>query len=418
MKRTRVFFVAVLSAAALLVVGTLVWRTLGGDPAGPVLNASRGEAVRIQVITAPPAAPWVQAAADAFNAEGENAGDGVIAVEIVPMDGLAALGKWERDDFAALPAGADRDDLSSEEFHTIETYPTAWIADSRFLVDYANESIRDRLGRDVFLSDGQYRVRLLAETVLTWGLFRDRGAPLLENLGPISWSTVHKAASAPTGWRELGGDPAWGHFKFAVAGPGESVSGFAATVSAAGAYFEANRVSTEEVTDQAFRRWLGEAMEAAANVSGDRRSAAENVALFGFAAGDGGQFLESELLRNMEGIQTRWQEPMIFHYPKVTVRLEYPFAIWAGGETSAAEKNAALAFQRFLLSEAQQRRALSFGLRPSDPGVSVSATEDSLFVRWQRLGVREEIPKASEMQPPERELVTAILRWDEVEEAP
>lgn len=418
MKRARVVFVSVLSAAALLVVGALVWRTVWGGSAGPDLNANRGEVVRIQVITAPPAAPWVQSAADAFNATEEKAGDAVIEVEIVPMDGLAALGKWERDDFAALPAGADSDDLSSEEFQAIDTYPTAWIADSRFLVDYANESIRDRLGRDVFLSDGQYRVRILAETVLTWGLFRDRGAPLLENLGPISWSTVHKAAAAPTGWRELGGDPAWGHFKFAVAGPGESVSGLAATVSAAGAYFEANPVSVEEVTDPEFRRWLGEAMEAAANVSGDRRSAAENIALFGFAAGDGGQFLESELLWYMEGIQTRWQEPMIFHYPKVTVRLEYPFAIWAGGETSAAEKNAALAFQRFLLSEAQQRKALSFGLRPGDPGVSVSATEDSLFVRWQRLGVREEFPRASEMKSPKRELLTAILRLGEVEETP
>ena len=35
MNRTRVLIVAVLSAAALLVVATLVWRTIGGESVNP-----------------------------------------------------------------------------------------------------------------------------------------------------------------------------------------------------------------------------------------------------------------------------------------------------------------------------------------------------------------------------------------------
>ena len=76
-----------------------------------------------------------------------------------------------------------------------------------------------------------------------------------------------------------------------------------------------------------------------------------------------------------------------------------PFAIWVGPETSALQKNAALEFQRFLLSEPQQRKALSFGLRPADPSLAVDDTDDSLFVRWQSLGVRNEIQGTDVMQP-------------------
>lgn len=419
MKRTRVFFVAVLTAAALLVAGAMTWRTIGGDQAGTRPKVIREEIVRVQVVTPPPLVQWVQDAADAFNATKQKTGDAVIEVEILPLDGLAALGKWERDDFAARKSVAlQGDNLSTVAVQADDSHPTAWIADSRYLIDFANESIRDRLGRDVFLSDGQYRFRPLAKTVLTWGLFRDRGAPLLENLGPISWSTVHRASIAPTGWKELGGDPAWGNFKFAVAEPGGNVSGLGVVVSAAGEYIDRNNLSIEDLNDQDFKRWLGEVMEGAANVSGDRRSAAENIALFGFAAGDGGQFLESELLGYMDGIHARWQEPVIFHYPKVTVGFEYLFAIYAGGETSAAQKNGALAFQKYLLSEAQQLRALSFGLRPADPRISVTDTGESLFVRWQKLGVKEEIRSTSEMQPIQREVLTALVRWGRTEVAP
>ena len=418
MNRTRVFIVAVLSAAALLVVGTLVWRTISGDSAGFSLAATRQHIVRITVITAQPVEPWVRAAAEEFNANGNSLDGASIEVEVIPMDGLIALGKWERNDFGALPTDMRPEDLPTREGGDLDSFPTAWIADSRYLVDLANVANRNQLGRDLFLSDGQYRVRSLAKTLLTWGLFRSRGVALLENVGPISWSTVHKAAVAPTGWKELGGDPAWGNFKFAVAAPGKSVGGLAAIITAAGEYYDRNDVSVEDVSDPKFGTWLAEVMGAATNVSGDRASAAGNVAQFGFTAGDGGQFLESELLGNMEGIRTRWQEPMIIHYPKWTTWFDFPFAIWVGPETSALQKNAALAFQRFLLSEPQQRKALSFGLRPADPSLAVDDTDDSLFVRWQSLGVRNEIQRTDVMQPPNRNLLPVLWSWQDMNEAP
>ncbi len=418
MIRARVFIVVALSASALFVVGLLVWRTFSGEAGGTSVAATRPGVVRIQVVTALPVEEWVRAAADEFSATGHGPDGAAIEIEIIPMDGLVALGKWERDDFAALKTGVLPEDLPLDEFEALNSFPAAWIADSRYLVDIANASNRDRFGQDRFLSDGQYRMRPLAKTLLVWGLFRSRGAPLFENLGPLSWSTVHKAAVAPTGWKELGGDPSWGNFKMAVTASDMNVRGPAAILTAAGEYFGRTEITVDDVSDPGFLIWLTELMGAATGLGGRGTSAAESVALFGYTAGDGGQFLESELLQNMEGIQNRWREPMVLHYPKVTTWFDFPYAIWVGPETSAMQKNAALSFQQFLLSEAQQRRAVEFGLRPAESGLLVDAVAGSPFERWQRLGVQKEDPVSEEIDPAHRDLLTALTRWRDLNEGP
>ncbi len=418
MIRTRIFFVTVLSAAALFLVGTLAWRTIGGDGGGPGLAAPRPEIIRIQVVAALPVEQWVQAAADEFKAGGHSKDGTTIEVEVVPMDGLVALGKWERNSFAALGNEVLPGKLRRDELEALQDFPTAWIADGQYLVDIANASFREQFGQDRFLIDGQYRIRPLAKTLLVWGLFRSRGVPLLENLGPISWSTIHKAAGAPTGWKELGGDPAWGNFKLAVSATGDSASGSAAIISAAGEFYGKTEVTLEDISNPSFGIWLTELMEAATDSSGGGTSTADSAAIFGYTAGDGGQFLESELLQNMEGIQTRWREPIVLHYPNATTWFDFPFAIWVGPETSALQKNAALAFQEFLLSEQQQLKALEFGLRPVYTGLPVDAAAGSLFERWQRLGVQKEVLTVDEMRPAQRDVLSALVRWRELKEGP
>ncbi len=418
MNRTRLLFVAIISVAVLLVIGTLVWGALTRDPANNGLTVPRPERLQIRVITALPVEPWARAAADEFNA-GEHAVDGVpIDVEIIAMDGLTALGKWDRNDFAALPAEVRPDDLTAEEQAVLDHFPTAWIPDSRYLVELANASYKERLGRDVFLSDGQYRARPVAVSLFAWGFYNSRGKALQENLGEISWSTMHDAAIAPAGWPELGGEAAWGFFKLAIPDPRKNVGGLATMIAAAGEYYNRTNISVEDVTEPEFQTWLAELMSAATDLSGGSAYTAEDFALFGYTAGDGGQFLESDLLQNLQGILTRWEESPIIHYPKFITWFDFPFTVWVGPETSALQKNAALAFQRFLLSEAQQRKALSFGLRPANPNVPVDASDDSLFVRWQEQGVQDVVPRTTAMRSPNRNVLLALLRWYELNVAP
>ena len=411
MNSTRLLLVTVLSIAVLLVVGALVWSTVYGDEFSNGLATSRAPTQHIIVITARSVEPWVRAAAEEFNQSGHKAAGASIEVEVVPMDGLIALGKWERNDFNALPTEVRLDELSARERAALDRFPAAWIPDSRYLVDMANAANRNHIGRDPFLSDGQYRTRSVAVSLLAWGFFRSRGTALQENLGEISWSTLRIAAAAPTGWKELGGDPAWGLFKLALPDPRTDAGGIATMMAAAAEYYQRTDIAVEDVTDAKFQTWLAALMTATADSGGINAYSADEFAFLGHAAGDGGQFIESDLLQNMQGILTRWDDPLLVRYPRFTTLFDFPFAIWVGPETSAKKKDAALAFQRFLLSEAQQRRALSFGLRPANLDIHPVSAEDSLFAQWQKLGVEDDVPPREAIGNPNRDVLLALLRW-------
>lgn len=412
MNRTRLIFIAIVVVALVIVgIGLLVSRQQSAAPTDAGLTVAKPEAVKIRVLTSLPIEPWVRSAAQDFNA-GSHTVDGVpIQVEIDAMDGLTALGRWDRNEFGALPADTRPEDLSEADRAKLTSFPTAWIPDSRYLVELANAAYKERLGRDVFLTDGEYRARPIAISLFTWGLYNSRADVLEKKFGSIDWSTIHDAATAKGGWPELGGDPAWGFFKLVVPNPNKNVGGLAAMIAMAGEYYGRTDISVEDVTKPEFQAWLKSLMGAVTDFSSASAYTAEDFALFGYSVGDGGQMLESDLLQNMQGILNRWADPLKLYYPNYVTWFDFPFAVWVGPETSAIEKNAALEFQKFLLSPEQQKKALAYGLRPANPDVPVDAAADSLFVKWKDQGVQSVVPRTSAMRSPDRDVLLALLRW-------
>lgn len=414
MNRTRVIFIVIV-VVALVIAGVGIYLSqAGGGSAPTALTVEKPEAVQVRVLTSLPIEPWVRSAAEDFNA-GDNNIDGVpIEVEVVAMDGLTALGRWDRNEFGALEADVRPEELSEEARAQLADFPTVWIPDSRYLVELANAAYKERLGRDVFLTDGEYRARPIAISLFAWGLYNSRAQVLEEQLGSIDWSTIHDAATTRGGWPELGGDPAWGFFKLVVPNPNKNIGGLAAMIAMAGEYYGRTNISVEDVTNPEFQAWLLELMGAVTDFSSASAYTAEDFALFGYSVGDGGQMLESDLLQNMQGILNRWEDPLRLYYPDYVTWFDFPFAVWVGPETTALQKNAALEFQRFLLSPEQQQKALAYGLRPANPDVPVDATADSLFVRWQEQGVQDVVPRTSAMRSPDRDVLLALLRWFEL----
>ncbi len=402
-------------AVALVIVGaSLLLTNSGNREQGGALTVERPANVTIRVLTALPVEPWVRNAATAFNAENRVVDGSIVQVEVVAIDGLTALGRWDRNEYSALAAGVLPDDLSDAERAALENFPTAWIPDNRYLVELANASYKERLGRDVFLTDGEYRARPIAVSLFAWGVYASRGQVLEERFGDVNWETIHDAAIARGGWPELGGDPAWGFFKLVVPNPSKNVGGLAAMVAIAGEYYGRTDISVADVTNPEFQRWLGELMGAVTDFSSASAYTAEDFALFGYSVGDGGQLLESDLLQNMQGIVTRWEDPLKIYYPTYLTWFDFPFTVWVGPETSALKKNAALEFQRFLLGEAQQQAALAYGLRPANPNIPVDATPESLFVQWADRGVQPVVPRTSAMRSPDRDVLLTLLRWFEL----
>ena len=116
----------------------------------------------------------------------------------------------------------------------------------------------------------------------------------------------------------------------------------------------------------------------------------------------------------MQGISTRWEDPLQIYYPDYLTWFDFPFTVWVGPETSALQKNAALEFQRYLLSESQQQVALEYGLRPANPNVAAGSVEGSLFNQWKDQGVQDIVPRTSAMRSPDRDVLLTLLRWFEL----
>jgi hypothetical protein len=389
MNRTRIIFFVIIGLAIAIVIGGVLWTQPWKDSEGPDEPVVQDETLEVNVVAALPVADWVQDAAHRFNEEQHTLEGYPIHVTVTPMDGLVAKGRYEQEEMDPLP--------------------TAWIPDSRYLVELVNAVYKERLGRDVFLTDGEYRTRPLATSLLTWGIYDSRASVLEEQYGEISWDTIHDAAMAPGGWSELGGENDWGYFKLAIPSPRKNVSGLQAMVAAAGEYYGKTNISVEDVTDPEFQVWLGEIMSSMSDLSGGTYTAAD-LALFGYTTGDAGLLLESDLLVNMQGLQTRWAEPMRIVYPEYVTWFDFPFTVWMGPETSALEKNAALEFERFILSEDMQRESLAYGLRPANPAVVVT-DGDSPFVQWADQGVLGVVPRTTAMRYPDRDVLQALLRW-------
>ncbi|MFZ2486648.1 MAG: hypothetical protein WAZ19_00885 [Anaerolineae bacterium] len=409
MNRTRIIFVVII-IAALLVVGAAAFLRSTGSQTTPSLVTEQKGPIQVRVLTALPVYDWVNDAAKQFNAEKHELEGNVIQVEIVSMDGLTALGRFDRDEFGTLPADADLQNLTAEQKQAMDRFPTAWIPDSRYLPELANVTYKERLGRDVFLTDGEYRARPTALSLFAWGLYQSRADALTAKVGDINWNVIHDAAINPGGWPALGGKPEWGFFKLVVPNPRKNVGGLAAMVAAAGEYFNTTNIGMTEVSDPAFQKWLGELMSSTTDLGGGSAYTAEDFALFGYSAGDGGQLLEADLLKNMEGIQTRWGEALQLFYPQYVTWFDFPFTIWMGPETSAVEKNAALEFERYLMSAEVQTKAVAYGLRPVNSEVSVDQP-DSPFTRWAAQGVAPIVSRTDAMRAPDREVLLALLRW-------
>lgn len=414
MNRTRLIFGAILAIALVIVGVSLVLRATGANPAAPGLTVEKPESVTIRILTALPVEPWVRTAAEAFNKGNHKVDNTTIQVEVVAADGLTALGRWDRNEFGALEGDTRPENITEAQRTALEDFPTVWIPDSRYLVELANASYKERLGRDVFLTDGEYRAKPIAISLFAWGVYASRGTVLEQKFGTVDWHTIHDAAISKGGWPELGGDPKWGFFKLVVPNPSKNVGGLAAMVAIAGEYYDRTDISVEDVTNPEFQKWLNELMGAVTDFSSSSAYTAEDFALFGYSVGDGGQLLESDLLQNMQGIITRWEDPLKLYYPTYVTWFDFPFTVWVGPETSALKKNAALEFQRFLLSEEQQKAALVYGLRPANPNIAVDAAPESLFVKWQDQGVQPVVPRTTAMRSPNRDVLLSLLRWFEL----
>jgi hypothetical protein len=183
----------------------------------------------------------------------------------------------------------------------------------------------------------------------------------------------------------------------------------AAIIAAAGEYYDRSRVDVGDLTNGDFLSWLEQSLLSVTDFSA-ASDPGENLALFGYTTGDVAQLLEANILVNMAGIQTRSPEMLLIRYPSYVTWFDFPFTVWVGPETTALEKNAAIEFEKYLLSQEVQTQALAHGLRPVHPDVPVDGP-DSLFTRWSEQGAVTFVERTTAMRSPNRDVLLALLAW-------
>ena len=298
--------------------------------------------------------------------------------------------------FGALPTEVIPEDLPHEKTGAITIpFPRVWIAGRPFSRGDCQRVRSRAVGAGPIPERGAIPREAAWRRRFWFGVCFAAGALLcLRISGPLSWSTVHKAAVAPTGWKELGGDPAWGNFKLVVPSSGQSVlAGLAAVVTAAGEYFDKNRgLSWKTLSTLGSESWLTELMGAASAIQ--RRSheygrEGRPVRLYGrrWRAVPGKRLA----FRYMEGIQKRWQEPIVPSLSESDYLVR--FSLRRSGQAQRHQRfkrTQRLEFQLFLLSEgatAQSARIWAASSR-CQPYRSDAADGKPLSMQWRRYGSR------------------------------
>ena len=114
MNRTRVIFIVIIAVALVIVGAAVLLRTIGGQTGASLAVDQKGP-IKVRVLTALPVYDWVNEAAKEFNGQNVQLDGNPIEVEVVSMDGLTALGKFDRDEFGTLPPDADLQNLTPEQ---------------------------------------------------------------------------------------------------------------------------------------------------------------------------------------------------------------------------------------------------------------------------------------------------------------
>lgn len=372
--RQRVIIFVVILVLAVIVVA---WQALFGGSTGLLV---RRPDIEITVVHASSLNRWLESATDAYNKAEHKVEGRKIKVRLISMDGVEAMTRIGKG----------------------ELTPTVWVPESTALLFSTNEELRAKTGRDVFLTSGEYQRRVLVSTFLVWVMWDDRAQVFLQKHPVVDWDTIYTLVTDQRGWSGVGGDPNWGYPKFTIADPNSATSGLISLVQASYFYHKKVRdLTSADVLDAGYQKFMRDILNTVVDFgAGTSANTVNEIILFGPSRTDAALVEESSYIQSIQHAQNRWGKLDIF-YPSVVLWLDYPFAVYVSEDSTALQKDAALAFQKYLVSEPVQQAALRLGFRPGNPDIVVTGP-DSPFTILQDSGIRAQLPRGTAARLPDR----------------
>jgi Ca-activated chloride channel family protein len=250
--------------------------------------------------------------------------------------------------------------------------PTVWSPASSLYVPVANAEWRRNNAEDLIVGNPKNLV-LSPVVVAMW-------QPMAEALGwpnkQIGWADIAQLAISEEGWSAYG-YPEWGSFKFGHTHPEFSNSGFAAVIAQAYAGAGKQRdLTIADLQSEPVKRLLREVQASIIHYGTSTGFFAERMFERGPSYLSAAVLYENLIVaqeaKRLAG--TSRQLPVVAIYPKEgTFTTNHPYIILNAPWVTAAQKEAAEAFEAFLLDKPQQLRAMELGFRPADPSIPFAA---------------------------------------------
>lgn len=377
MSRSRLMFLVIVGAALVLVIAGMVIDRMNEPKSsdseqGTAETGPGADPVKITLAVSPLAWDWIESAAQSYNDRRQQVNGHLASVELDEQDSLPIWntpGQW-----------------------SVIDHPDAWIPEASFSVEYANE-----IGLPFSILHPS-----LASTVMVWGVPEDR-AKVLDAIGVLSWRTVQQASEASS-WTAIGGQADWGYFKPAIAQPDRYASGLAALAVAAAEFHAQPALDSTALNDPALYDWLRPVISSVPDLAQLGDHPAEAIVTRGTSVGDVALLPENEWLTNYNSLVSK-VGPVRFVYPAYQFWFDFPFAIWEDTNVSEPEWAVIQDFLNYLLSDNQQRRAATSGLRQPD-GIPAVVT---VFEKAAGAGITLIKPGGEAIQLPARNETTPFV---------
>ena len=324
----------------------------GSETVGSLVG---GKEVEVNLVYGSEKQEWLEPLVAEYNAAENKTTDGsTIVIKAEPMGSIEAINA-----------------IIGEEIQ-----PAVWSPASSVYLPVAEARWQEKFGNELAAKTPPDLV-LSPVVIAMW-------QPMAEALGwpnePIGWSDISELAISEEGWTAYG-YPEWGEFKFGHTHPDFSNSGLVAILAQAYAGVGKQRDLTP---DDLLSPELAQFME----------QVESSIIHYGSSTGffadtmfnRGPSYLSATVMyenlvvaqetKRLTGASA--QIPVVAIYPKEgTFWTNNPYVILNALWVSDTQKEAAEAFEAFLLDRPQQERAIALGFRPADPSIPLGSPLDT-----------------------------------------
>ena len=342
--RFNKFIVVIVLCITLIACGSETVGSLVGD-----------KEVEVNLVYGSEKQEWLEPLVAEYNAAENKTADGsTIVIKAEPMGSIEAINA-----------------IIGEEIQ-----PAVWSPASSVYLPVAEARWQEKFGNELAAKTPPDLV-LSPVVIAMW-------QPMAEALGwpnePIGWSDISELAISEEGWTAYG-YPEWGEFKFGHTHPDFSNSGLVAILAQAYAGVGKQRDLTP---DDLLSPELAQFME----------QVESSIIHYGSSTGffadtmfnRGPSYLSATVMyenlvvaqetKRLTGASA--QIPVVAIYPKEgTFWTNNPYVILNALWVSDTQKEAAEAFEAFLLDRPQQERAIALGFRPADPSIPLGSPLDT-----------------------------------------